>query len=72
MDNSRYGKIKSIGNISVDYGLKDIIDDSQYQKLIKFGPVRLDYWNDKFIEKSKYGQVKSINGNNDDISVFIL
>ncbi len=62
------GKLKTIGDISIDYGTKDIIDESKFQKLIKFGPVRLEYSNDKFIDKNRYGQLKSINGNSEKLA----
>lgn len=72
MDNSRFGKLKSIGNISIDYGQKDITDSSKYKKLIKFGTVTLDYWNDKIFNKEKFGKLKSIKGNSKDVSVNLV
>ncbi|OCA68966.1 hypothetical protein BBI01_17270 [Chryseobacterium artocarpi] len=66
------GKLKIIGDISIDYGTKDIIDQSKFKKLVKFGPVKLDYSDDKFIDKDRYGKLKSISGNNEKINVSVL
>jgi len=66
------GKLKTIGDISIDYGTKDIIDPSKIKKLVKFGPVKLDYSDDKLIDKDQYGKLKSIRGNNEKISVSVL
>lgn len=71
IDNSRMGKLKSIGNVSIDYGTKNAVDSSKFKKLIKFGPVRLDYSDERFSDGG-YGQLKSINGNSDEISVVVL
>ena len=72
IDNSRLGKLKSIGNVSVEFGLKDIIDSSKYKKLIKFGTVNLDYWNDKIFDKEKFGKLKSIKGNTEEASIKLI
>ncbi len=71
MDNSKTGKLKTIGDIAIDYGAKDVIDQSKYKKLIKFGPVSLDYYTDSFTDKNRNGQLKSINGNSEKISVSV-
>ncbi|MBT2622747.1 hypothetical protein [Chryseobacterium sp. ISL-6] len=63
--------MKSIGNMAIDYGGKEIIDQSKYKKLIKFGPVTLDYWNDTIMNKNKFGKVKSVEGNSQEVAVVI-
>ncbi|MCY0969373.1 hypothetical protein [Chryseobacterium wangxinyae] len=72
IDNSKFGQLKSIGNIPIDYGIKEIGNHSRIGKLIRFGNLSLDYWNDTIIDKENFGKLKSLKGNNKDVSVRLL
>ncbi|AZA84829.1 hypothetical protein C1637_18790 [Chryseobacterium lactis] len=59
-DQYRSGKIKSIGNVKIDYYDDMDKNSEKYGKLKSIGNIRFEYWDNPVFNKEKFGKVKRI------------
>ena len=55
-----YGKIKNIGDITVEYWNVSDERDARYGKVKRIGNVEVDYWTSLNYESEKFGRIKNI------------
>ena len=56
----RFGKIKSIGNLQVEYWNTAQQNDGRFGKVKNIGKVAFDYWESQNYDRDKFGKLKSI------------
>lgn len=59
-EKDKYGKLKSVGDVQVEYWSISDEDDPRYGKVKSIGNIGINYWESRNYEEEKFGKVKSI------------
>lgn len=60
LEKEKYGKVKSFGDIKIEYWLTSNERDARYGKIKRVGTIAIDYYDSFNYEPEKFGKVKSI------------